>query len=348
MRPKKNEYGDPSVGDYFDEIRDGAGGASDEFVKSLDTISAEELKGESSGHNSGRKKKNRSGALIASRLLLVVSVSVLVFCLYKIGVAVKGYIEANDTYDFIADEFLDAVGGADHVYVENLLSSVTEDPMNDFSEIAVNGAKQYTPGDTQKKQYSNRFLSIRSQIDRRIATNPDTFGYIYVDSTRIKYYPVVQANDNSFYLKHDADKNPQSSGAIFVDYRNNRVVEKNRNLVIYGHNMESGAMFHGLLNYLNEQFFMEKDIMLYTLDGIYTFTVFSVYQTKATGDYFRVHFYGNDDFISFCVREEQNSMFHKPGIEFTKDSVILTLSTCINGVEDGRYAIHGLLTKVEY
>ena len=45
-----------------------------------------------------------------------------------------------------------------------------------------------------------------------------------------------------YYLKHDFDKNDDLNGTLFIDARND-YINRDTNIIIYGHNMKSGMMF---------------------------------------------------------------------------------------------------------
>ena len=121
------------------------------------------------------------------------------------------------------------------------------------------------------------------------------------------------------------------------------------NTFIYGHNMLNGSMFCDATKFLDESFFMNpaNDIEITTFDGHYTFRVFSAYTTNKYDNYFKTYFPTNDSYLEFLTEREAKSHFHKEGVTFSPDDVIITLSTCILGDDDGRYAIHAKLIKVE-
>ena len=79
------------------------------------------------------------------------------------------------------------------------------------------------------KNNSNNFS------EELIKRNENYKMWIEVPNTNINY-PVVQGEDNDFYLNHDFNKKESSSGAIFIDYKNN--IDKDKNIIIYGHNNE--------------------------------------------------------------------------------------------------------------
>ena len=82
--------------------------------------------------------------------------------------------------------------------------------------------------------------------------NPDIVAWIRIPDTSIDY-PVVQGNDDSYYLTHTFKKAEHVAGAIFLDSDNNADFSDDKN-IIYGHNMKDGSMFQGLHKYENEQY----------------------------------------------------------------------------------------------
>lgn len=94
--------------------------------------------------------------------------------------------------------------------------------------------------------------------------------WIYQPSTNINY-PIVQGEDNNFYLKHGYDGSWQYAGSIFVDASNKKPFE-DFNTIIYGHRMNNGLMFYPLGNYFGDSGFdfakaKENQIEIYVYDG---------------------------------------------------------------------------------
>ena len=74
--------------------------------------------------------------------------------------------------------------------------------------------------------------------------NEDIIGWIYSENTPINY-PVVQSDDNEYYLRRLTNGEYNIAGSIFMDYRNSASLEDN-NTIIYGHNMKNNTMFGSL------------------------------------------------------------------------------------------------------
>ena len=108
--------------------------------------------------------------------------------------------------------------------------------------------------DTTNKVEDNKPNSVLSKYNKLIADNEDYRCWLKMDNTKIDY-PVVQSNDNSYYLDRDFNKNHLAAGSIFMDFRNN--FDSDKSVVIYGHNMRNGTMFGELDNFKKESFFKE-------------------------------------------------------------------------------------------
>ena len=177
------------------------------------------------------------------------------------------------------------------------------------------------------------------------ALNKDTFGWIYVASTNISY-PIMQGEDNDFYLSHNFNKSYQFSGSIFMDYRNSRDIEQNRNLIIYGHNMSDNTMFRQLLLVRDrESVFQQGYIEITTASGVYVYDIFSIYRTSPYYRYIQTDFENDDEWYNFLLEIQSKSMYRKD-VKLTPESKIVTLSTCTNTPDDFRLAIHGVLREI--
>lgn len=84
------------------------------------------------------------------------------------------------------------------------------------------------------------------------SVNPDVSGYIYMPNTMVDY-PILKESmpERYYYLNHDIRKNYDKYGSIFElcdEERGEPGIENAAN-IIFGHNMKSGAMFAGIVNY---------------------------------------------------------------------------------------------------
>ncbi len=84
--------------------------------------------------------------------------------------------------------------------------------------------------------------------------NPDVIGWITIYDTKIDYPLLYSAESNNLYLGHNAKKEPQSSGSIFMDYRSSPDFT-DFNTIIHGHHMDQHKMFGDLELFRDKKFF---------------------------------------------------------------------------------------------
>ncbi len=171
--------------------------------------------------------------------------------------------------------------------------------------------------------------------------NEDYIGWIEIPNTNINY-PVLQSEDNNYYLKRDIYKNYLASGSIFLDYRNNDFSDKNT--IIYGHYMRNNTMFGQLKNFKEEKFFYTNNIIkiLKPNGDILEYKVFSAYTTSATDNYTQINFNNDEEYKEFLSTIIDKSMF-KTNETLNIDDKILTLSTCSYEFEEARTVVHAKL-----
>jgi len=199
-----------------------------------------------------------------------------------------------------------------------------------------------------KNAFSEELQRMRAGLQNLALTNKDTYGWISVDGTRINY-PVVQGEDNDYYLDHAYTGEPLVIGSVFVDYKNNRSINKNYNTVFYAHNIASGAMFNHVTKFFEDEYFNNSQIVVYTFDGMFVYEPFAIYESRSDNFYFKTGFASFEDFIEFTEEIKKDASETRGGrykdIEFTESDRLITLSTCTNGAATQRYALHARLVS---
>lgn len=89
---------------------------------------------------------------------------------------------------------------------------------------------------------------------------PQAVGWLYCEETEIDY-PVMQADDNDYYLRRLPDGQWNLGGSLFLDYRSASDFSGELSL-IYGHNMNDGSMFACLENYREQSWYDEHPVFL--------------------------------------------------------------------------------------
>lgn len=274
-------------------------------------------------------------------VVLIICGAVLIWSLQYIVRSLIHYRKANDSYGQIGD-LIKGDGDDAEIMLPSAVSPASPDyeSCKKLSQDDINDIIKPNPIDPEYERIRNKLYALKEQY-------PDLYGWIVLENTNINY-PIMQTDNNDYYLNHGYDGKSLQAGAIFADYRCDRTLMSNKNLILYGHHMSSaalGAMFRPLDNFLSEDFFKNNgEIKIYTLDGAYTYKVFSVYTTDKYYPYITTYFPDDDSFASFAERIAGNSI-HKSELTVGAEDHILTLSTCSNRTADGRLAVHAVLIK---
>ena len=282
--------------------------------------------------------------------LIIICLSIFAYCTYIFVNNMLEYKRADEIYLSLSDEFFDVERNDDATVNDGVTKMRQVSPsvaIPIFAEAMKLEDSElnrfYSEGSSD---YNMEFERMKSKLEDLRKQNNDIVGFIYAAGTKISY-PVTRYTDNEYYLDHSFDKKTLKSGTIFMDYRNVKAIGENRNIVIYGHNMSNGSMLGGVTKfYKSQDFFNKTPIILYAFDGIYTFEVFSVYRTTSDYQYFRTAFDTEKDFLDFAYQVKGNSVYQKD-IEFEDGDILMTLSTCTNTTQMGRYALHAKLTKID-
>ena len=174
--------------------------------------------------------------------------------------------------------------------------------------------------------------------------NNDVIAYLKVNNTNINYV-VVKTKNNSYYLKHNFNKEYNKAGWIFADYRN-KFNGSDKNIIIYGHDTKDGSMFGSLKKVLNKDWQQNKrnlKIKLITEKKKYTYKVFSTYSIEPEEYYLTTAFNKKEDYYKFLSTIKKRSNYDYKTL-VNKTDKVLTLSSCI-GRGEKRVVLHAKLIK---
>ena len=186
-------------------------------------------------------------------------------------------------------------------------------------------------------------LITNTELASLLTVNEDVVGELIVNNTKVDY-PVVQASDNDYYLKHNINKEENNNGWVYLDFRND-AMNLDKNNIIYGHNMYySGVMFGTLYKTYNANWYTNPENQIITYNTLYEdmkFQIFSIYKVPNTNDYIKVFFEDDHDFLSFIDLIKGRSIYNF-NVSIDADDKILTLSTCSDNATK-RLVIHAVL-----
>lgn len=180
---------------------------------------------------------------------------------------------------------------------------------------------------------------------------PDYVGFLEVEGCDIRE-PVVQTDDNKYYLTHTYYGSTNKAGALFMDYRCR--FEKDNispNIVIYGHNQEDGTMFGNLKEYKqNAKFYAENPVIKLSSDSeTYEYLIYAFFVTNAleeddsNGVVFHYHDYfetleTESTFDWYMEMIKERNQIVSP-VDVRLGDKLLCLSTCSNEFSDSRFVV---------
>lgn len=171
--------------------------------------------------------------------------------------------------------------------------------------------------------------------------NDDVLGWILIPGTVVSY-PLLQGDDNSYYLNHTWKKWTSVVGAIFMEHTNSPDLS-DFNTIIYGHRMNNGSMFASLKYYKKQSYWSAHPYVYITDDnGSHRYEIFAAYEVSTAGDTYRLGFStekSKQDFIDYCLGKSVIDT----GITPTVYDRILTLSTCTGNGHATRWVVQARL-----
>lgn len=173
--------------------------------------------------------------------------------------------------------------------------------------------------------------------------NENFAGWLYVEDTNLEY-PIMQGPDNKFYLSHDMDGVYDKYGMLILDDKCD-IGAKCPQLVIYGHNVNSGKLFGELLFYKEEAYCdYHPQICFDTLYGRGTYTVFAAFTTtvpeaEKNGKMFSSWDFTDKESYDDFVRWAKGCSLYQRECEPEYGQAILSLVTCEHSNDEGRFIV---------
>jgi len=183
---------------------------------------------------------------------------------------------------------------------------------------------------------------IQSSFSGLLEMNPETVGYLTAGQDIS--LPVVQRRfDNKFYLDHNFEGQESNAGTLFLD-GSNLLAPEDDVLIVYGHNMKNGTMFHKLLEYEKREH-LEKNPLIY-FDTIYKnrayvpFAVFSASMDEGSKNYIDLRQFAFDEtsFDLYIARMKKLSVWDVP-VDVRYGDDVLLLVTCEYTYDNGRFVL---------
>ncbi len=265
-------------------------------------------------------------------IVIVVLVGVLLFSGYQVYRNLHSYQVVEEYYDTAAQ------------YIVSQAPTAAPEPVNSPTEEPETSVPEMSVAELETADEPVETAPIAIDFDALLADCPDTVGWLYAPDESINL-PVVQGDDNRYYLKRLPDGTYSSGGSLFLDYLNTPDFTDDTSF-IYGHNMRNGTMLQPLLEYKKQDHYNSNAIMyLLTPEQNFKIEIFAGILTDLESDVYTFSFGSPEEkqaFIDDLVSRSTFTPYYVPDA----DSALLCLSTCAYDFENARYVVFGKLTEI--
>lgn len=257
-----------------------------------------------------KKKKNFLDYFIT--IILILAIGTFLYAAYNLFMIFSEYKAGEKTY-------------------EGLLEYVHEEPNADDKEVLEGILANTAP--------------ITVDFEQLQEINPDIVGWIYMEAVPSISYPIVQGDDNEYYLHHTVEGEKNSSASIFVDYQNASDFS-DANTIVYGHNMKNQSMFGLLKKYKELETCQESPYFwILTPQQDYKYEIFSVREVSDRDEVYSMFSRNGDEFKTYLEKMQAESLvaFEQ---QFDGTEKIVTLSTCTTNARK-RCVVQGVRMDTE-
>ena len=267
---------------------------------------------------------------ICAGLVLLLGIAVMIYAWVSLSGTNQVYQEGNAVYDNLSYQIRRAADTDIKSY-----PPVIDTAHDSAIELS------YSIADTPQQVITQIYIpDFEIDYEQLKSINKDAAAWLYSPDTVIDY-PVMRANDYSYYLNHLSDGTVNANGSLFIDY-NNAADFSGELTVIYGHHMKSGRMFGSLVGYKEQSYYDEHPHMyLYTEQGNYRIDL--IYGTViGAGQWRERAFMYEENTDSLLAFAKSNTTFVSD-VEYSEGDRLIALSTCSYEFDNARYVVIGIL-----
>lgn len=176
------------------------------------------------------------------------------------------------------------------------------------------------------------------------AQNPDFFGWLTIDDTKLNYPVMHCPEEPERYLHRDFDREDSQSGVPFLA---GECTEECGNYLIYGHNMKNGTMFASITGYANKSYWEEHPLIRFdTLTDSGEYEIVGAFYSRVyerdAKNVFRYYAYtdlSQRERFQEYLEQVKASALYDTGVETVYGDQLITLSTCSYHTDEGRFVV---------
>lgn len=185
--------------------------------------------------------------------------------------------------------------------------------------------------------------TVLPEYEELYTQNPDMFGWIYIEGTKIDYPVMYTPEEPEYYLRRAFDGSSTQSGTPFID---GACAPDGDFYLIYGHHIKNGSMFGSLTKYADKTWRDEHRVICFdTLYERREYEVVAAFYADASldeGDGFLYYKYtdlSDRDVFDEYVRQVSEVSIYKEAVDAEYGDELIALSTCSYHTGDGRFVV---------
>lgn len=188
------------------------------------------------------------------------------------------------------------------------------------------------------------FAPIQVDFSELWRSSPDVCAWLYCPGTSINY-PVVQTDNNQYYMHRLPNGKESAGGSLFMDCTNAWNFS-DANSVIYGHDMKDGTMFGYLHNFDSQSYYEDHPVMyLLTPGRNYRVDIFCTAVVPSDSWVYEMQMDGYR--LDLWLDKAEDASLTEPLSPVNRGAgQYLTLSTCSYEYENARFVVIGSLKKI--
>ena len=269
-----------------------------------------------------KKKKIRISTVLLLVLLFVL-LCVVAGAGWKLYRYYADYLKDRDLYSDLRKEVIKP----EETEEKETEAEETTKAYSETEEYLENGVKKYR----KKLKRTSKTVPISVDWNELKKINKDIIGWVYFTGLPQISYPVLQADDNEYYVHrtYDLSSDTSKAGCIFMDYRMADDFSSPYS-IIYGHNVRDGSMLSDLARLKDQTLYDEEPYFwILTPKGSYRYQIFSIFQCHRSADVFQRSFDSwGEDFSKWQNELKlRNSM--QGDVELKEDGHVIAFSTCV-------------------
>lgn len=211
-----------------------------------------------------------------------------------------------------------------------------------YNKLSQSVAVSPTPDSTPQPSPSAQPV-ILPQFEELHASNPDFYGWVKIEDTVLDYPVMHTPQDPEKYLRKTFDGEYYIGGTPFLDYR---CTADSDNLILYGHNMNNGTMFTGIIKYADSAYWQQHPTVKFS-------TLYEEKEYRVMAAFYDRIYYDNEDCFKFynfvdaqdkadfdnAIENYKAKALYDTGITPQYGDQLITLITCSYHHQNGRFVL---------